>query len=265
MLLWINFDIVYLCSQVSSLCCIGLIVTLFIYVLMALSHFALDWVWHCLSVFSWLFLVLHWIDCDIVYLCCHDSSSCRIGLSVALFICVLMIFLMLRRIEYFIIYLCSNGSSSGCIWLIVTLFICVLMVLPRVALDWLWHCLSVFSWIFLMFPWIDCGIVYLSSHSYSSCCIGLIVTFLSVFSWIFLMLHWIDCGIVYLSSHSYSSCCIGLIVTFLSVFSWIFLMLTLIDCGMVYLSSHRSSSCCIWLIVTLFICVLMVLSHVAFD
>ena len=27
-----------------------------------------------------------------------------------------------------------------------------------------------------MLPWIDCGIVYLSSYSSSSCCIGLIVT-----------------------------------------------------------------------------------------
>ena len=26
-----------------------------------------------------------------------------------------------------------------------------------------------------MLPWIDCGIVYLSSHSSSSCCIGLTV------------------------------------------------------------------------------------------
>ena len=42
-------------------------------------------------------------------------------------------------------------------------------------------------------------------------------------------------------------------------------MLLWIDCGIVYLSSHSSSSCCIGLIVTLFICVLMVLSHVALD
>ena len=27
-----------------------------------------------------------------------------------------------------------------------------------------------------MLPWIDCGIIYLSSYSSSSCCIGLIVT-----------------------------------------------------------------------------------------
>ena len=42
-------------------------------------------------------------------------------------------------------------------------------------------------------------------------------------------------------------------------------MLPWIDCGMVYLSSHSSYSCCIGLIVTLFICVLMVHSHVALD
>ena len=91
MLLWINFDIVYFCSRVSSSCCIGLIVTLFIYVLMALSHFALDKLCHCLSVFLWFFLRLHWTYCDIVYLCFHVSSSYCIGLIVTLFICVLMV------------------------------------------------------------------------------------------------------------------------------------------------------------------------------
>ena len=245
MLHWIDCDIVNMCSRGSSSCCIWLIVILCICVLMVLPHVALDWLWHCLSVFSLVFLMLHCIDCDSFYLCSYGSSSC-------------------------------------CIELIVTLFICVPMVLPHVALDWLWHCLSVFSWIFLMLPWIDCGIVYLSSHSYSSCCIGLIVTFLSVFSWIFLMLPWIDCDIVYLCSHDCFSCCFGLLLTLyycvlmalshfaldklchcLSVFLWVFLRLHWIDCDIVYLCFHGSSSCCIGLIVTLFICVLMVLPHVA--
>ena len=51
--------------------------------------------------------MLHWIDCDIVYLCFYGSSSC-------------------------------------CIELIVTLFVFVLVVLPHVALDSLLHCLSLF-------------------------------------------------------------------------------------------------------------------------
>ena len=165
----IDCAIVYLYSHGSSPCCIGLIVTLFICVLMVLPCVALDWLWHCLSVFSWFFLMLHWIDCDIFYLCSHDSSSCCIGLILILFICVIMVlphvaldwslhclsvfswfFLMLPQIECGIVYLCSHGSSSCCIGLIVTLFICVLMILPHVALDWLWHCLFVFSWFFLM-------------------------------------------------------------------------------------------------------------------
>ena len=44
-----------------------------------------------------------------------------------------------------------------------------------------------------MLPWIDCGIVYLGSHSSS--------------------LYWIGCEFVYLCSHGSSSGCIGLIVT----------------------------------------------------
>ena len=87
---------------VSSSCCIELIVTLFICVLVGLPYVALDWLWLCLSLFLSVILMLHWIDCDIVYFCSHGSSSCRIGL-------------------------------------IVALFICVFMVLTRVALDWLWH------------------------------------------------------------------------------------------------------------------------------
>ena len=79
------------------------IVALFICGLMVLTHVALEWLWHCLSVFSWFFLMLPWIDCDIVFLCSYGSTSC-------------------------------------CIELIVGLFICVLMVLPHIALDWLWHC-----------------------------------------------------------------------------------------------------------------------------
>ena len=285
MLHWIDCDIVYLCSYSSSSCCIGLIAILFTCVFMVLPHVALDWLWyrffcvfmvlrhvafdllwHCLSLFSWFFLMLHWIDCGIVYLCSYGS------------------------------YLCCNG-------LIVTLFICVLMGLLYVALNWLWHCLSVFSWFFLMSHWINCRIVYLSSHGSYSCCIGLIVTVficvlmglphvaldwlkhcLSVFLWVFLMLHWIDCDSIYLCSYGSSSCCIGLIVTLfvcflvglphvafdwlrlcLSVLPWFFLMLPWIDCDIVYLCSYGSSSFYIGLNVTLFICVFMVLPHVALE
>ena len=191
MLHWIDCDIIYLCSRGSSSCCMGLIVTLFICVLMVLSHVALDWVWHRLSVFLWFFLMLPWIDCDIVYLCSHGSSLCCLGLS-------------------------------------VTLFICVLMVLPRVALDWLWDCLSVFSWLFLMLPWIECGIVYLCVHGSSSCCIGLIV----------ILFICVLMGLPHVA--------LDYLWHYLSVFSWF-------------------SSCCLELIVTLFICVLMNLRHVAFD
>ena len=267
MLHLIECDIVYLCSHGSSSCCIGFIVALFICVLTVLSHVAVYWLWHCLSVFSWFFLMLPWIDCDIVYLCSYESSSCCIGLILTLFICVLMFFfLMLHWIDCDIVYLCSYGSSSFCIGLNVTLFICVFMVLPHVALDWLWHCLSVFLWFFLVLHWIDCDIVYLCFHGSSSCCIWLIVTLFiyvlmvllhvalnwlwycySVFSWFFLMLPWIDCDIVF------------------SVFSWFFVMMRLINCDIVHLCSHGSSSCCIELIVTLFICVLMVLPHDALD
>ena len=84
-------------------------------------------------------------------------------------------------------------------------------------------------------------------------------------SWFFLILPWIDSDIVYLCSHGSSSCCIGLIVIFLTVLSWYFLMLHCIDCDIVYLCSHYFSLCCNGLIVNLFICVLMVLSHVALD
>ena len=135
---------------------------------------------------------------------------------------------MLHWIDCDIVYLCSYGSSSSCIGLIVTLFVFVLMVLPHVAFDSLLHCFSLFLWFFLILHWIDCGIVYLCSHGSYSCYIGLIVTVLSVFLWVFFMLHFIDCDIVYLCSHGSFSCCLGYIVA-------------------------------------LFICVLMVLSHVALD
>ena len=284
MLHWIYCDIVYLCSHGSFSCCIGLIVTLFICVLMVLPRVALDWLWHCLSVFSWCFLMLHWIDCDIVYLCSHGSSSCCLGLIVTLFICVLMV---LSHVALDWLWHCLSvfhGSSSCCIGLIVTLFIFVLMVLSHVALDWIWHCLFVFSWFFHMLHWIDCDIVYLCSHGSFSCCIGLIVTLfisvlmvlphvvsdwlwhrLSVFLWFFLMLLWIECGIVYLCSHGTSSCCLWLFVTLFIFFLMVLLMLPWIDCDIVYPCSYESSSCCLWLIVTLIICVLMTLPYVAFD
>ena len=102
-------------------------------VYMVLPHVAFNWLWGYLSVFSWFFRMLHWIDCDIVNLC-------------------------------------SQGSSSCCLGFIVALFIFVLMVLSHVALDWLWHCLSVFSRFLLMLPWIDCDIVYLCSYDSSSYC-----------------------------------------------------------------------------------------------
>ena len=319
---WIDCDIFYLCSHGSFSCCLGLIVALFIWVLIVLPHVALDWLWHCLSVFSWFFLRLHWIDCDIVYLCSHGSFSCCLGLIVALFIWVLIVlshfaldwlwiclsvfswfFLRLHWIDCDIFYLCSHGSFSCCLGLIVAFFIWVLIVLPHVALDWLWHCLSVFSWFFLRLHWIDCGIVYLCSHGSFSCCLWLIVALfiwvlivlphfaldwlwicLSVFSWFFLRLHWIDCDIFYLCSHGSFSCCLGLIVALfiwvliviphvaldwlwicLSVFSWFFLRLHWIDCDIFYLCSHGSFSCCLGLIVALFICVFMVLPHFALD
>ena len=266
----IDFDIVYLCSYGSSLCCIGLIVTLFICVLMVLLHVALNWLWYCYSVFSWFFLMLPWIDCDIVFFCVfmvhrHDAFDflwhclslffsvfswfCLIciGLIVTLFVCVLMVLPHVALDWLWHFYLCSYDSSSYCHGLIVTLFIYVLMVLLHVALDWLWHCLSVFSWFFLMLHWIDCDIVYLCSYGSSSCCIGLIVTLficvLTVLPHVALDWFW-HC---------------------LSVFLWFFLMLHCIDFDIVYLCSYGSSLCCIWLIVTLFICVLMVLPHVAWD
>ena len=58
---------------------------------MVLPYVALDRLWHCVSVFSWFFLMLHGIDCDIVNLCSRASSLCCIGLIVILFICVLMV------------------------------------------------------------------------------------------------------------------------------------------------------------------------------
>ena len=184
---WIDCGIVYLCYHGSSSCCIWLIVILFIYVLMVLPHVALDWLWHCLSVFSWFILMLHCIDCNSVYLCLmvlphvaldrlwhclsisYCSSSSCIGLIVTLFFFVLMVlphvaldsllhffslflwfFLILHLIDCDIVFLCSYGSTSCCIELIVVLFLCVLKGLPHVALDWLWHCLSVFLWLFLI-------------------------------------------------------------------------------------------------------------------
>ena len=262
------------CSHGSSSCCIRLIVTSFICVLMVLPHVALDWLWHCLSVISWSFLILPCIDCDIVNLCSQWSSSFCLGLVLALFICGLVV-LHHDAFDCDIVYLCSHGSSSCCIRLIVTLFICVLMILPHavylcsqsssscciglivtlfvfvlevlpllicvlmglphVALDWFWHCISVVLLVFIMMHCNDCDIVNLCSYGSSSCCIWLIVTMficvlmvlphvaldwlwhcLSVFAWVFLMLHWIGCDIVYLCPHGSSSCCIGLIVTMLT-------------------------------------------------
>ena len=281
----IDCGIIYLCSHWSSPCCIVLIVTVFICVLMVLPHVALDLLWHCLSVVLWFFLMLHWIDSDIVCLCSCVFSSCCIGFIVKLFVFVLMVlphdvldwlwycfsvflwfFLMLHWIYCDIVCLCSCGSSSCCIGFIVTLFVFVLMVLPHDVLDWLWYCFSVVLWFFLMLHWIDSDIVCLCSCGSSSCCIGFIVTLfifvfmglsyvaldwlwhcLSVFSWFFLMLPWIHCYIVRLCSYGSSSCCIGLIVI------------------LFFLCSYGSTSCCIQLILGLFICVLMVLPHVALD
>ena len=316
MLHWIDCDIFYLCSRGSSSCCIWLIVILFICVLMVLPQVALDWLWHCLSVFSlvflmlhwidcdiflyvilWFFLMLHWIDCDIVCLCSCGSSSCCTGFIVTLFVFILMVLPHVALDWLILLFFCSFSSTSCCIELIVVLFICVhgsssccigltvtllafvLMVQPYVALDRLWHCLSVFSWFFLMLHWIDCDIVYLCYHGSSSCCIVLIVTVficvlmvlphvaldwlwlcLSLFLWFFLQLHLIDSDIVCLCSYGSSSCCIGLIVTLfffvlmvlphfaldwlwycLFVFSWFFLKLHWIDCGIIYLCSQWSS------------------------
>ena len=77
---------------------------------------------------------------------------------------------MLHWIVCDVVYLCSYGSSSCCIGLIVTLLTCVLKVQLYVALDRLWHCLSVLSW-FFMLHLIDCDIVNLFSRDFSSCCI----------------------------------------------------------------------------------------------
>ena len=265
MLYLIDCDIVYLCFHGSSSYCIELIVALFNCAHIGLPHvavywlwqcylhsfvfsfFALDWLWHCLSVFLWFVLLLHWFDSDIVCLC-------------------------------------SCGSSSCCIGLILTLLICVLVAHPYVVFDWLWYCLSVFSWFFLMLHWIDCGIVYLCSNWSFSCCIVLIVTLfiwvltvlphvaldwlwhcLSVFLWFFLMLHWIDSDIVCLCSCGSSSCCIGFNVT-LFVFVLMVLPHVALDwMWYFFLCSYGSTSSCIELIVVLFICVFIFLPHVALD
>ena len=252
MLHWIDCSIVYLCYHGSSSCCIWLNVTLLICFLVTLPHVVFDWLWYCLSVFSWFFLMLHWIICDIVYLRSYGFSSCCIVLIVTVFICVLMVlphvaldwlwhclsvflwfFLQLHWIDSDIVFLCSYGSSSCCIGFIVTLFFFVLMVLPHFALDWLWYCYSVFLWFYLMLHSIDCGFVSLYFHGSASCCIGLIVTLficvlmvlphvaldwlrycLPMLSWFFLMLPWIDCDIVYLCSHGSYSCCLGFVCLF---------------------------------------------------
>ena len=59
--------------------------------------------------------MLHWIDCDIVYVCSYGSISCCIILIVTLFVFVLVV---LPHVA-----------------LIMILFFCVLMVLPHVALN----------------------------------------------------------------------------------------------------------------------------------
>ena len=299
MLHWFDSDIVCLCSFGSSSSCIKLIVTLLICVLVAHPHVVFDLLWYCLSVFSWFYLMLHWIDCGIVYLCSRWPSSCSIVLIVTVFICVLLFLPFLHWIDCDIVYLCSYGSSSCCLGLIVILLFCVFKGLPHVALDWFWYRFPVFSWFFVMMLLIYCDIVYLCSHGSSLCCIELIVTLficvllglpyvaldwlwhcLSVFLSVFLMLHWIDCDIVYLCSHGSSSCRIGLIGHCLSVFTLFLLVLHWIDYESIYLCSYGSSLCCIglivtlfngsssyWigLIVTLFISVLMVPPHVALD
>ena len=187
MLHWFDSDIVSLCSYGSSSCCIGLIVTLLMCFLVAHPHVVFDWLWYCLSVFSWFYHMLHWIDCGIVYLCSRWPSSCSIVLIVTVFICVLMVLphVALDRLwhclsvfPWFVLMCCSE--------LILTLFICVLMVLPHDALDWLWHCLSVFLWFFLMLHWIDCDIVNLCSNGSTLCCIGLIVV---LFICVIMVLH----------------------------------------------------------------------------
>ena len=229
MLHWIYCYIVFLCSYGSSSFCIGLIVILFFCVLVFLPHVALNWLWYCLSVFSWFFLMLHWIDCEIVYLCSYGFSSCCIGLIAILSICV---------------YMVLPHVALDWLWY---RFFCVFMVLPHVAFDLLWHCLSLFSWFFLMLHLIGCGIVYLCSYGSSLCCIGLIVT----------LIICVLMGLLYVALNWLWHC--------LSVFSWFFLMSHWIDCGIVYLCCHGSYSCCIGLIVTVFICVLMGLPYFAFD
>ena len=224
MLYLIDCNIVYLCSHGSFSCCIGSIVALFICALIGLHHVALYWLWQCLSAFFCVFLFLHWIYFDIVYLCSYGSSSCCIGLIVALFICALI---GLHHVALYWMWQCLSAIfcifSVFCIVLIVTDFICFLMVLPHVALDWLWHCLSVFLWFFLKLHLIDSNIICLFSFGSSSCCIGFFVKLFvfvlmvlphvaldwlwycfSVFLWFHLRLHWIDCRINYLCSHGSS-------------------------------------------------------------
>ena len=78
--------------------------------------------------------MLHWIDCDIVYLCSHGSFSCCLGLIVALFIWVLIVLPHIGLVVN--LFICVlMVLPHGCIGLIVTLFICVLMDLSHVALD----------------------------------------------------------------------------------------------------------------------------------
>ena len=218
----------HLCSHGSFSCCLGLIVALFIWVLIVLLHVALDWLWHCLSVFSWFFLMLHWIDCDIVYLCSHGFTHVALNWLWHCLSVFLWIFLMLPL-------------------MIVTLIICVLMILPYVALDWVWHCLSVLSWFFLMLPWIDLWHCYLCSYGSYPCCLGLIVV---LFICVLMVLPHVALDWLW-------HC--------LSVFSSLFLLLHWIDWDIVYLCSQVSSSFCLGLILTLFICVLRVLSHIPFD
>ena len=111
MLHWIDCDIVYLCFYGSSSCCIELIVTLFVFVCVVLPHIALDSLLHCLSLFLWIFLMLHCIDCDIVFLSSYGSTSGCIELIVVLFISAFMVFLMLHLIDCDIVNMCSYGST----------------------------------------------------------------------------------------------------------------------------------------------------------
>ena len=205
---WIDFDIV-------------------IYVLLVLTHVALDWLRHCLSVLSWFYLMLPWIDCDIVYQysLCHGSSSCCIGLIVTLFS------------QY------SHGSTSCCLGLIVTLFISILCS----------HGSHVASC--CMLPWIDCDIVYQYSHGSSSCCLGLLwhcyLCYHGSYSCCLGLIETLFISVLMDLPHV----ALDWLRHYLSVL-WFFLMFML-HCLSVFFG------CCIGLIVTLFISILMVLLHVA--